>query len=140
MYCIIGIAFKVTKVISSSKHSYYNKPHLIGSITIDCNSNFAMFNIVVSIVVALVVCQAVFVSANSVNGTVTGSNCGGNCPGGNCATCPCRTTSSMQSISTWCAKYSWNQANCQCIMKYESGGNANAVGQNTGGSYDVGLW
>ena len=36
-----------------------------------------------------------------------------------------------------------NQANCQCIMKAESGGNANAVNQNSqGGSYkwDVGLW
>jgi hypothetical protein len=25
-------------------------------------------------------------------------------------------------------------------MEHESGGNANALNQNTGGSYDVGLW
>jgi len=25
-------------------------------------------------------------------------------------------------------------------MKHESGGNANAVNQNSGGSFDVGLW
>ena len=28
----------------------------------------------------------------------------------------------------------------QCIMSHESGGNANAVNQNVGGSLDVGLW
>jgi hypothetical protein len=47
-------------------------------------------------------------------------------------------------ISTWCSKYSWNQANCRCIMSHESGGNANAVGYNAGQSsaylWDVGLW
>jgi len=74
------------------------------------------------------------------NSSAAASNCGGNCPGGNCATCPCGTTKSMQDIATWCSKYSWNQANCQCIMSKESGGNANAVGMNTDGSYDVGLW
>lgn len=69
-----------------------------------------------------------------------GSTCGGNCPGG-CASCPCGTSSNYQSISAWCSKYSWNQANCQCIMQHESNGNANAVNQNgNGGSYDVGLW
>ena len=75
------------------------------------------------------------------NGTVivAGSNCGGNCPGG-CASCPCGTSSKMESISSWCSKGSWNQANCECIMKHESGGNAHAVNQNSGGSYDVGLW
>ncbi len=36
--------------------------------------------------------------------------------------------------------YSWNQANCECIMNAESGGNAYAVNQNSGGSFDVGLW
>lgn len=72
--------------------------------------------------------------------TTASSTCGGNCPGG-CASCVCGTSASTQSISSWCAKYSgWNQANCQCIMKYESGGNANAVNQNNGGTYDVGLW
>jgi hypothetical protein len=69
----------------------------------------------------------------------TSSTCGGNCPGG-CASCPCGTSPSSQSISTWCSKHGWNQANCQCIMKHESGGNAHAVNQNSGGSYDVGLW
>ena len=38
----------------------------------------------------------------------TSSTCGGNCPGG-CASCPCGTTKSAQSVSTWCSKYSWNQ-------------------------------
>ena len=32
------------------------------------------------------------------------------------------------------------QAHCQCIMNAESAANANAVNQNSGGSYDVGLW
>ena len=69
-----------------------------------------------------------------------GSTCGGNCPGG-CDTCPCGTSKNQQDINTWCAKYSkWNQANCRCIMQHESGGNANAVNENSGGSYDVGLW
>mmetsp|Transcript_9236 Transcript_9236/g.20828 ORF Transcript_9236/g.20828 Transcript_9236/m.20828 type:complete len:155 (+) Transcript_9236:54-518(+) len=70
---------------------------------------------------------------------VTSSTCGGNCPGG-CASCPCGFTVSKQSASTWCSKYSWNQANCQCIFNAESAANANAVNQNNGGSYDVGLW
>ncbi len=65
---------------------------------------------------------------------------GNNCPGG-CASCPCGTSSSSQSVSSWCSKYTgWKQASCECIMKAESGGNANAVNQNSGGSYDVGLW
>jgi hypothetical protein len=32
------------------------------------------------------------------------------------------------------------QANCQCIMSHESGGNGNAVNENSNGSFDVGLW
>ncbi len=69
------------------------------------------------------------------------STCGGNCPGGNCPACPCGSTKSVQDITSWCAQFSgWNQANCRCIMSHESGGNANAVGYNTDGSYDVGLW
>ena len=72
---------------------------------------------------------------------LSGSNCGGNCPGGNCASCLCRTTQNVQDITYWCSQYSgWNQANCRCIMSHESGGNANAVNQNVGGLYDVGLW
>ena len=78
---------------------------------------------------------------STVTSNTTGSNCGGNCPGGNCASCPCGTTKNMQDITSWCSQYSgWNQANCRCIMTNESGGNANAVNQNYGGSYDVGLW
>lgn len=73
----------------------------------------------------------------SVSGTTT---CGGNCPGG-CDDCYCGNTSNYQSISYWCGMYSgWNQSSCECIMKAESGGNANAVNMNSGGSYDVGLW
>ena len=78
-------------------------------------------------------------AAYSAGPVVGSSTCGGNCPGG-CSECPCGSSSNHQDIATWCSKYSWNQANCQCIMQNESGGNANAVNQNTGGSYDVGLW
>eukprot|EP01084_Bolivina_argentea_P172887 299447_1 len=67
------------------------------------------------------------------------TTCGGNCPGG-CTSCPCGETKVDVSISTWCSKYTWNQANCQCIMKHESGGDENAVNQNTNESFDVGLW
>eukprot|EP01032_Pedospumella_encystans_P009107 gene9107-10754_t len=99
--------------------------------------NFIVFTLV------LICAFAAFVSAGTYNGTVTGSNCGGNCPGG-CDSCPCGTSTKYLDAASWCAKYSgWNQANCQCIMKAESGGNANAVNQNSqGGSYkwDVGLW
>eukprot|EP01039_Chlorochromonas_danica_P001183 gene1183-1292_t len=74
------------------------------------------------------------------NITTSSTTCSGNCPGG-CASCPCGSSSNYQDVASWCAKYSgWNQANCQCIMRAESGGNANAVNQNSGGSYDVGLW
>eukprot|EP00286_Rhodomonas_abbreviata_P028551 CAMPEP_0181302132 /NCGR_PEP_ID=MMETSP1101-20121128/7802_1 /TAXON_ID=46948 /ORGANISM="Rhodomonas abbreviata, Strain Caron Lab Isolate" /LENGTH=125 /DNA_ID=CAMNT_0023407499 /DNA_START=67 /DNA_END=441 /DNA_ORIENTATION=+ len=76
---------------------------------------------------------------NLLQGNLTSSTCGGNCPGG-CASCPCGSSSNYEDAAKWCAKYSWNQANCQCIMKAESGTNANAANQNTGGSYDVGLW
>jgi hypothetical protein len=88
------------------------------------------------------------------------SNCGGNCPGG-CSSCPCGTSTSYQDIASWCSRYGWNQvsaykaprvcefpsslfdhiqANCQCIMSHESGGNGNAVNENSNGSFDVGLW
>lgn len=66
--------------------------------------------------------------------------CGGNCPSGKCPTCPCGSTKNVQDIATWCAKYSWNQACCKCIVSHESSGNAHATGYNTNGSYDVGLW
>ena len=66
--------------------------------------------------------------------------CGGNCPSGKCKTCYCGTSKKMVDISSWCSKYSWNQACCKCIASHESGGNANAMNYNTNGSYDVGLW
>lgn len=88
-----------------------------------------MMQTLIAIVVALLALSVV----------VNSSTCSGNCPGG-CDSCPCGQSSSMESISAWCSKYSWNQANCECIMSHESGGNANAVNQNSGGSYDVGLW
>lgn len=71
-------------------------------------------------------------------------NCGGNCPGNDCSSCPCGTTANHVDIASWCAKHSWNQAHCQCIISHESGGNANAVNYNAGQSsaylWDVGLW
>ena len=77
------------------------------------------------------------IGANSTSGS---STCGGNCPGG-CDSCPCGSTESVQSISTWCSKYSgWDLASCECIVSHESGGNAYAVNENTDGSFDVGLW
>jgi hypothetical protein len=70
-----------------------------------------------------------------------GETCGGNCPSGTCTSCPCGSTKLSYDIATECAKYSaWNQACCKCIVSHESGGNAHAVYQNTGGSHDVGFW
>jgi len=71
---------------------------------------------------------------------VFADSCGGNCPSGKCPTCNCGTTKSVQDINTWCAKYSWNQACCRCVVSHESGGNAHALNYNTNGSTDVGLW
>ena len=71
---------------------------------------------------------------------IMANSCGGNCPSGGCPSCLCGTTTSPQSISFWCSKYTWNQSCCQCVMNKESGGNANALNYNTNGSYDVGLW
>ena len=68
------------------------------------------------------------------------TTCGGNCPSGDCVACPCGTSANTVDIAAMCAQYSWNQANCQCIMNAESGGNANAVNYNTNESTDVGLW
>lgn len=71
---------------------------------------------------------------------ILADSCGGNCPSGNCPTCFCGTSKNVVDIGTWCAKYGWNQACCKCIVSHESGGNGNAVGHNTDGSNDVGLW
>jgi hypothetical protein len=43
-------------------------------------------------------------------------SCGGNCPSGKCPSCPCVTSKNMADIAGWCAKYSWNQACCKCIV------------------------
>jgi hypothetical protein len=67
-------------------------------------------------------------------------SCGGNCPSGKCPTCYCGTAKRMEDIATWCAKYSWNQNCCKCIVSHESGGNAHALNYNTNASTDVGLW
>lgn len=67
-------------------------------------------------------------------------SCGGNCPSGKCPKCYCGTTKNMQDIATWCAKYSWNQNCCKCVVSHESGGNAHALNYNSNGSTDVGLW
>lgn len=67
-------------------------------------------------------------------------SCGGNCPSGRCPTCYCGTAKNVLDIGAWCAKYSWNQACCKCIVSHESGGNAHAINYNTNGSTDVGLW
>jgi hypothetical protein len=71
---------------------------------------------------------------------VFADSCGGNCPSGKCPNCYCGNSKSMQDIAAWCAKYSWNQACCKCVVSHESGGNANALNYNTNGSTDVGLW
>jgi len=72
---------------------------------------------------------------------VLGNTCGGNCPSNDCSSCPCGTTRSVVNIADECAKYSdWNQKCCQCIVDHESGGDANAVNENTNGSFDVGVW
>ena len=72
--------------------------------------------------------------------SVLSNTCGGNCPSNDCPSCPCGTAASPQNINSWCSQYSWNQACCQCIVKHESGGNANAANYNTNGSFDVGLF
>jgi len=75
------------------------------------------------------------------NITVPETNCGGNCPSSDCSSCPCGSSPSSQDIPTWCSKFSgWDQTCCKCIVQHESGGNANAVNENTNGSFDVGLW
>ena len=71
---------------------------------------------------------------------VFADTCGGNCPQGKCPSCPCGTSKNMLDIASWCAKYSWSQACCKCVVSHESGGNGNAANYNTNGSFDVGLW
>jgi hypothetical protein len=46
--------------------------------------------------------------------------CGGNCPSGLCPACPCGTQKLIVDIPTWCAKKSWNQSCCKCIVSHES--------------------
>ena len=66
--------------------------------------------------------------------------CGGNCPGGNCPSCPCGTTALKADVDAACRKHSWSQTCCKCIVGKESGGNAHAMGYNTNGTFDVGLF
>ncbi len=69
-------------------------------------------------------------------------NCGGNCPQGNCPECPCGSTPAHYDTEHACGEYSgWDQDECNCIAKAESGGNLNAVNYNKkSGTYDVGMW
>lgn len=67
-------------------------------------------------------------------------SCGGNCPSGNCKNCFCGAGKNMVDITAWCAKYSWNQNCCKCIVSHESAGNAHATTLNENGSANVGLW
>ena len=45
-------------------------------------------------------------------------SCGGNCPSGKCPSCPCGTSRATADIGAWCAKYSWNQDCCRCIVSH----------------------
>ena len=67
-------------------------------------------------------------------------NCGGNCPRNNCPSCPCGSTRSLIDIAAICKKHNWTQKCCQCIVKRESGGNANAMCYNTNKTFDVGVF
>lgn len=71
---------------------------------------------------------------------MSNTTCGTNCPSG-CEACPCGNVTKYETASTWCSKYpGWKLSSCECIVKAESGANANAVRMNTVGSYNVGLW
>ena len=71
---------------------------------------------------------------------VLSETCGGNCPSGKCPNCPCGTARNIVDIAIWCAKNSWNQSCCKCIVSHESAGNSNAMNYNPNGTFDVGLW
>lgn len=66
--------------------------------------------------------------------------CGGNCPSGKCPYCHCGYYPNKIDINSFCARHSWNQACCRCIITRESGGNANAMNFNPNQSFDVGIW
>ena len=68
------------------------------------------------------------------------TTCGGNCPSGQCGGCPCGVDANPVDITVWCAKYSWSQACCRCIVSHESGGNANAINFSLQTYYSAGLW
>lgn len=68
------------------------------------------------------------------------NTCGENCPAGDCPTCFCGVGKNPVDIATWCAKSTWNQNCCKCIVSHESAGNAHAVTYNPNGSSNVGLW
>jgi len=72
---------------------------------------------------------------------VWANTCGGNCPSNDCDSCPCGYSPSYVDINSICSQYSgWDQQCCRCIVSHESGGNAHAVNQNSGGSLDVGVF
>ena len=49
---------------------------------------------------------------------VVADSCGGNCANTACPNCICGIKPNKQSIEGWCAKYSWSQSCCRCIMAY----------------------
>lgn len=59
-----------------------------------------------------------------------GGECGGNCAAGDCPTCFCGVGMNVVDIAQWCAKSTWNQNCCKCIVSHESAGNAHAVTYN----------
>jgi len=72
--------------------------------------------------------------------TTSAGDCSENCPLGGCD-CLCGSTKNILSpaeVAAVCSQFSWNQANCECIISHESAGNANAV--HLDGTYDVGLF
>lgn len=46
----------------------------------------------------------------------------------------------MVNIQQICARYKWNKACCECIVKNESSGNGNSMNYNTNGTFDVGVF
>ena len=71
---------------------------------------------------------------------VNAENCGGNCPSGKCPNCPCGTTPVEVDVNAICARYSWSQECCKCIVMKESAGNGNAMNYNTDDTFDVGVF
>eukprot|EP01111_Echinosteliopsis_oligospora_P005998 TRINITY_DN1986_c0_g1_i1.p1 TRINITY_DN1986_c0_g1~~TRINITY_DN1986_c0_g1_i1.p1 ORF type:complete len:162 (-),score=27.27 TRINITY_DN1986_c0_g1_i1:66-515(-) len=93
------------------------------------------------VIVVLLAILPSLIFAKQFNVTKPFDTCGGNCPSDDCSGCPCGTDSAYVDIPSVCSQYDgWDQGCCQCIVNAESGGNANAVNENTNGSFDVGVW